>query len=61
MSKKKYGMVIVFSFLIMCGLWALCAFVLFPSTFLADSVMGIIMLIIIVFQLIKNYKKYVKQ
>jgi hypothetical protein len=61
MTKQKYAMVVGLSFLVMGGIWALCAFVLFPATVLADSVMGIFMLIIIVIQLIKGYKKYVKQ
>jgi uncharacterized membrane protein YqjE len=60
-SKKKYVMAVGFAFLVMCGVWALCAFVLFPATVLADAVMGIIMLIIAAVYTIKNYKKYVKQ
>jgi len=57
MSKNKFAMAVGLSFLVMGGVWALCAFVLFPATILADSVMGTIILIITVIHLIKNYKK----
>ncbi len=59
MSKKRFAMVTALFFLIMGGVWALCMFVIFSATALADLVMGLVMLTMCVIISVKNYRKMV--
>jgi uncharacterized membrane protein YccF (DUF307 family) len=59
LSKKRFAMVTVLFFLIMGGVWALCMFVIFSATALADTVIGLLMLTMFIVISVKNYRKWV--